>query len=149
MSTSSALRVVTEPVILRQHFRFVVGAKIRWENRRWEVVGGVCEPGMPDRYYYQIVPSPNPTGEVQLVRNFILHAEAKGCTRRKRPVSGFWGVAQTRKGRFSASTSINNKRVYIGTYDTRTDAARAIDEYMRRHGAPPHWEFNFPEGATP
>ena len=43
---------------------------------------------------------------------------------------GFIGIKQSKTGSYEAQISINYKRIHIGTYDTKEEAALAYDSYI-------------------
>lgn len=47
--------------------------------------------------------------------------------------SGFKGVFVRKTGRFMAQIVVSRKCIYLGTFDSREDAARVYDDAARRH----------------
>ena len=47
--------------------------------------------------------------------------------------SGYRGIARN-GGRWMARVGIQNKKIYLGNYPTRLEAARAYDDYVIKHG---------------
>ena len=56
-------------------------------------------------------------------------------TRRLRTTNktGFRGVITTKSGKFSASLGINSKKLYLGTFNSATEAALAYDSYVYKN----------------
>lgn len=72
------------------------------------------------------------------------NAANRGRTRRNR--SGYKGVRLTPNGRWRAEVCLRGKTNphHVGMFDTAEEAARARDEFVRKHKDPSTERFNFP-----
>lgn len=56
----------------------------------------------------------------------------RNIRKQKLPISGFKGVYPNHD-RWAAAAHLSYRKVYIGTFDTREEAAAAYDEFAKRH----------------
>jgi hypothetical protein len=71
-----------------------------------------------------------------------LNKEPKGRKKQKVSSTGFRGVSKHGKG-YRAKLTIDGKQTYLGTFDTKTEAAIAHDHAVHKRRLPKSW-LNFP-----
>ena len=76
-----------------------------------------------------------------------LNKEPKGRKKQKVSSTGFRGVTEQPSGRYRAMISVDGKSNALGTFDTKTEAARVYDQAILKYNKPIA-KLNFPPQTT-